>query len=300
MDFSYDETQRVIAQVTGDVLDNAGDDPWKALGEAGMLTLAVPEWLGGEGLGLAETAIVLTEIGRRAVQVPALSTLAMGVLPVARFGGPEAQSSLLTSVELTAAFGKMSYRDGRVFGVGQSPYAATAQRVLVQIGGEIAVLDPVGDGVSLTALANASGMPESLVACAGAVPVEVFEGDLMRDALAGICAVADGLLQGALALTTSHVGSRMQFGKPLATFQAVAQQIADVYIASRTMHLAALSASVNEADLEVAAHWLAREGPPAMRTCHHLHGGLGLDVTYPLHRYSSMLRDLVRYVHRAI
>lgn len=288
MDFSYDETQRVIAQVTADVLANAGDDPWKALGEAGMLSLAVPRWLGGEGLGLPEVAVVLTEIGRRAVDVPALSTLAMGVLPVAAFAPGSLQAELLDNRLLTSVFGKMSYRDGTISGMGHGPCAATASRLLVQIGGQIAVVEPPRD-------AAAGGV----VRLEGAVPVAVFDGDLRRFAIAGVCAMGDGLLRGALELTAAHVAQRKQFGRPLATFQAVALQIADVYIASRTMHLAALAACLNEDDVAVAAAWLAREGPPAMRTCHHLHGGLGLDVSYPLHRYSAMLRELVGHVHRA-
>jgi len=121
--------------------------------------------------------------------------------------------------------------------------------------------------------------------------------------LAGACSLADGALAAALALTTEHVASRQQFGRPLATFQAVAQHIADVSIASRTMHLAALSGcwrldSGREAgpDLDVAAYWLADQAPAALRTCHHLHGGTGMDVRYPLHRYSALVRDLVRLV----
>ena len=46
----------------------------------------------------------------------------------------------------------------------------------------------------------------------------------------------------------------------------------------------------------MAAYWLAEEVPAALRTCHHLHGGLGLDISYPLHRYSSWARDLARSV----
>ncbi|WP_117213949.1 acyl-CoA dehydrogenase family protein [Allorhizocola rhizosphaerae] len=291
MDFSYDETQRVIAQVTSDVLANAGDDPWKALGEAGMLSLAVPQWLGGEGLGLPEVAVVLTEIGRRATDVPALSMLAMGVLPVATFAPKDVQAELLDNRELTGVLGKMSYRDGGISGVSQSPCAATAYRLLVQVGPRIAVVDPGGDGAVVS--------PDGVVRLDGAVPVAVFDGDLRRFAIAGVCAMGDGLLRGALELTAAHVAQRKQFGRPLAAFQAVAQQIADVYIASRTMHLAALAACLNAEDVAVAAAWLAREGPPAMRTCHHLHGGLGLDVSYPLHRYSAMLRKLVGHVHRA-
>ena len=66
--------------------------------------------------------------------------------------------------------------------------------------------------------------------------------DLYQLATAGACALADGAVAGALALTRDHVATREQFGRPLAAFQAVSQQIADVYIASRTLHLATLSA----------------------------------------------------------
>ena len=66
--------------------------------------------------------------------------------------------------------------------------------------------------------------------------------DLYQLAIAGACALADGAVAGALALTRDHIATREQFGRPLAAFQAVSQQIAEVYIASRTMHLATLAA----------------------------------------------------------
>src|SRR5438045_5491619 len=99
--------------------------------------------------------------------------------------------------------------------------------------------------------------------------------DLYQLAVAGACALADGAVAGALALTRDHVASREQFGRPLAAFQAVSQQIADVYIASRTMHLATLSACwrLSEgldagADLELAAYWCAEQAPRSVRHCH--------------------------------
>jgi alkylation response protein AidB-like acyl-CoA dehydrogenase len=127
--------------------------------------------------------------------------------------------------------------------------------------------------------------------------------DLYQLTLAGACSLADGALAAALALTTEHVATRRQFGRPLATFQAVAQHIADVAIAGRTLHLAALNGcwrldTGREAgrDLDVAAYWLADQAPEALRTCHHLHGGTGMDVSYPLHRYSALVKDLARLV----
>jgi alkylation response protein AidB-like acyl-CoA dehydrogenase len=122
-----------------------------------------------------------------------------------------------------------------------------------------------------------------------------------RFALAGALALGDGLLAGALAATSHHIAERTQFGRPLAAFQAVAQQIADVYVAARTVHLAVTSAVWRlaagldaDTELDVAAYWFADQAPAALATCHHLHGGLGVDRDYPLHRYSSAVKDLAR------
>src|SRR5205085_3297785 len=138
---------------------------------------------------------------------------------------------------------------------------------------------------------SSSGEPEYAVQLDQA-PVEGMLGgadcvpDLYQLAIAGACALADGAVAGALALTRDHVASREQFGRPLAAFQAVSQQIADVYIASRTLHLATTSACWRLAehrdpadDIEVAGYWCAEQAPPSVRTCHHLHGGTGMDVS---------------------
>jgi 3-oxo-4-pregnene-20-carboxyl-CoA dehydrogenase alpha subunit len=173
------------------------------------------------------------------------------------------------------------------------------------------LLDPATAGVSLAETPNSSGSPEfALHLDAVPVPGDALLGDdtsgrtvaAVTDlALAGAVAAGDGALGGALELTTTHLRTRHQFDKPLAAFQAVAQQIADVYITARTVHLAAVSAAWRlgsgldaRADLDLAAYWLAHEAVPAVQTCHHLHGGLGVDRTYPLHRFSSALKDLTR------
>jgi alkylation response protein AidB-like acyl-CoA dehydrogenase len=172
----------------------------------------------------------------------------------------------------------------------------------------VALVDPHAAGVTLTRTPSSSGEPEYTLRLDHA-PIEGMLGgaDCVRDlyqlAVAGACALADGAVAGALALTRDHVATREQFGRPLAAFQAVSQQIADVYIASRTLHLATVAACWRldagldaAADLGVAGYWCAEQAPRAVRICHHLHGGLGMDATYPLHRFSSLVADLVRYL----
>lgn len=124
---------------------------------------------------------------------------------------------------------------------------------------------------------------------------------LRRHAVAGLCLLGHGLLLGASELTAAYVTERRQFGRALAEFQAVAMQVADVYVATRTVGLAAEAAAWRvaedlpaEDDLAVAAHWFAVEAPAALHVCHHVHGGVGVDITYPLHRASSWVKDVAR------
>ncbi len=280
------DTSRAVADLTRGVLakETDADAAWKALGQAGLL---------GDGLGVPEMAAVLGEVGRAASAVPALSTLAFGVLPISRCG---TNADLLTGEHVfTAALrGDVSGVDmlsGKAVGVLE---AARAHRILVPAGEFVYLVDPAD--ATLTATRSASGAPEYTVEFANTPATHLGPAsELHRLAVAGACAYGDGLLAGALALTAEHVRTREQFGKPLATFQAVAQQIADVYIASRTLHLVAEAAcSLDESDLAVAAYWLTEELVPAMHICHHLHGGLGVDAGYGMHRYYSAAKDLVR------
>jgi 3-oxo-4-pregnene-20-carboxyl-CoA dehydrogenase alpha subunit len=352
MDFTLDETQQAVALLAAEVLGQArppgppadGFDAalWKEMGRAGLLSLALPAWLGGDGLGVLDVAVALTEVGRRAASVPALATLVLGVLPVVRWGDRNLQQALLAGVAagdtvLTAAVREPSgvmpawpattatlrRTSGTVSGVKIGvPYAAAADWILVpaslEAGGTgVVVVKASAEGVSWQRTHSSSGEPEYTLRLDQAPVADLLGSakgqgevagaraaeDLYQLAVAGACCLADGALAGALALTTAHVAAREQFGRPLATFQAVAQHIADVYITSRTLHLAALSAcwrmhTGRDAgnDLDVAGYWLAGRAPEALRTCHHLHGGIGMDVTYPLHRYSSLVKDLVRSV----
>jgi alkylation response protein AidB-like acyl-CoA dehydrogenase len=332
---------------------------WQELGRAGLLGLPVPAWLGGGGLGVLDTAVLLTELGRRPAAVPALATLAMGILPVTRWGDRDLQRTLLTGtaegdVVLTAAVREpsepmppvpatvASLRDGSgtVSGVKVGvPYAAAARWILVPAalgsgaarpgatigtgnaagtgitagangagGTAVVVIDPSAGGTRLTRTPSSAGGPEYTLRLDRAPIAAVLGGDdavadLYQLVLAGACCLADGAVAAALGLTTEHVAARHQFGRPLATFQAVAQHIADTSIMSRTLHLATLSGCWRldtgrpaGEDLDVAAYWLADQAPAALMACHHLHGGTGMDATYPLHRYSALIKDLVRLV----
>jgi alkylation response protein AidB-like acyl-CoA dehydrogenase len=342
MDFLLDQTQREIADLTAQILDRAEEqtvaEGWRAIVDGGLLGLALPEQCGGDGLGLAGAAVVLTEVGRRATSAPVLATLALGALPLARSGTREQQDMFLPRVikeglVLTAALhepseplpaqpGTIARPQGDRFTVTGTkvgiPYANRADRVLVPVtvpdaGTGLLIIDPLAPGVSVTATPSAGHEPHHRLAFDDvSVPVADLVGgrcdgaavrDLYQVAVVAAALTADGLLAGALALTAQHVADRRQFGRPLATLQAVAQQIADVYVTSRTLHLAAWSACWRlaedrdpGADPAVAAYWVGEQLRPAIGSCHHLHGGIGLDRSYPLHRFSAAAAELAQFV----
>jgi len=338
VDFALDEAQRAIAELTAGALGHRGasswKDTWSALASAGLASLVLPERLGGDGLGVVEAAIVLTEVGRCAAEVPALATLMLGVLPVVRWGTADQQEQLLSGVGsgevlLTAAVREPSggwpavpttvaVRDGADAGTVSGtkvgvPYAAEAAWILVPAsvdsgGRAVVVVEPADAGVTITPTPTSAGGPEYTVqldraAVAGVLGADAAVADLYQLAAAGAAAMADGAVAGALALTTAYVATREQFGRPLAAFQAVAQQIADIYITSRTLRLAALAAVWQlsrcpgpAGDSDVAAYWLAAQAPAALRACHHLHGGVGMDSSYQLAAFSSLVSDLTRAV----
>jgi alkylation response protein AidB-like acyl-CoA dehydrogenase len=119
-------------------------------------------------------------------------------------------------------------------------------------------------------------------------------GWLVARATVGLCAAQVGVIERALEMTAEHARNRVQFGRPIGSFQAVAQRLADAYIdveaARLTMWQAAWLLDCGreaDADLAVATakFWAAEAGHRVAHTAVHVHGGMGIDVSYPVHRY---------------
>jgi alkylation response protein AidB-like acyl-CoA dehydrogenase len=122
---------------------------------------------------------------------------------------------------------------------------------------------------------------------------------IRQRALAGVCATAAGVCAEALRLTAAHVSEREQFGHKIATFQAVAQRAADAYVDTRAIALTArqaawrLAAGLPAAEaLAIAKWWAADGGQRVAHAAQHLHGGIGVDTSYPLHRYFRWAKQL--------
>ena len=321
-----------IRSVLGDVIERGPEElpaSWAACAESGLLALTAPEALGGEGLGLPELAVLVHDAAARDRDLPFLETLVCGLLPIVRCGGEDDRASLVPRIiagQLMIAPAlhepgqplplspSVTIADGRITGSKSrvrrfEDFAGTDTLLLVTASGPdgpvAALVAPDADGVTCLPTFSSSGLPEAAYAFVDAPVAAVLEapsGDMvLAHFTAGLLARGSGLLAGARDLTASYVKEREQFGRRLAEFQGVAMQAADVYVVARMVELAAdevvrrvAAMEPVDTDVAVAAYWFSERGLRALQTCHHLHGGVGVDETYPLHRYFARAKDTAR------
>jgi alkylation response protein AidB-like acyl-CoA dehydrogenase len=195
------------------------------------------------------------------------------------------------------------------------PAAQLAHRILIPAatadgGVGIFLLDPRAKGVTLTALSTTSGQPEARLDLAG---VRIDGADLLGEpgtgramlrwlverAQAALAAMALGCCEEALRLTAEYVKTRKQFDQPIAMFQAVAHRAANAYIDTEGVRLTVWQAASRLAAGEVAGpevalakFWAAEAGHRIVHAAQHLHGGIGVDRDYPLHRYFLYARHI--------
>ncbi|HEY8042295.1 MAG TPA: acyl-CoA dehydrogenase family protein [Polyangiaceae bacterium] len=188
------------------------------------------------------------------------------------------------------------------------PVAALAERVLVAaVTGKgtlgVFLLDPRGAGVTLARQIATTGEAQYRLVLDGArvAPADVL-GDpsrgaavlewLVPRATVALCAMELGVAARALRMTASYTTTRHQFERPIATFQAVSQRAADAYIDVESIRVATweaawrLSEGLPAAEAVSTAKLFAAEaGHRVVYAAQHLHGGMGFDLEYPLHRY---------------
>ena len=324
MDFTVSEAQSELAGLARKILAER-DEPWADLAAAGVLAAGLPAALDGAGLGLLEQCSVLVEVGRSVSEVPYLASIVLGAGAVASFGTPDQQRRWAIpagqgSVVLTAAlaeedgddFGRPSCRavrspDGSwvLSGVKTTvDHAPRADLFLVPCaspdGVRVFLVAPTDAGVSVAAQQLTSVEPAGRLVLDGVVlgddrllgPGAAVADWLVARATVGRCAMQAGVVERALELTAEHAKTRVQFGRPIGAFQAVAQRLADAYIDVEAVRLTMWQAAwlLSEglpADVEVATakFWAADGGHRVAHTAVHVHGGLGIDVSYPVYRY---------------
>ena len=323
MDFGFSEEQAELAGLTRKILAER-DAPWGDLAAAGVLAAGLPPALGGAGLGLLEQCSVLIELGRSASSVPYLASVVLGAGALAAFGTAAQQARWAVpagqgSVVLTAALAGEDGDDPRM----PSARAERAGGQWVLTGVKTAVDAAPEADLFLVPCASPDGVLVFLVAPSDAgVRVEpqqltdfgpagrvllsrvVLSGDrvlggvgvadwLVARATVGLCALQSGVIERALELTAEYAKSRVAFGRPIGSFQAVTQRLADAFVDTEAVRLTmwqaawllASGAAGSDVAVATAKFWAAEAGHRVAHTAVHVHGGMGIDVTYPVHRY---------------
>ena len=115
---------------------------------------------------------------------------------------------------------------------------------------------------------------------------------LVQRSTAALALVQAGAAAASVALMAEYTKTREQFGKPIATFQAVGQRAADAYVDAEAIRLTAWQAAWRldeglpaDKEIAVAKFWAADGGQRVVHAAVHLHGGVGVDREYPLHRF---------------
>ncbi|MCV7418995.1 acyl-CoA/acyl-ACP dehydrogenase [Mycobacterium yunnanensis] len=292
---------------------------WSKLADADVLSTTAPESLGGGGFGALEETAVLVALGRQLAAVPYLESVVLGAGALARFGSESLQREWATPAVggekiLTVALdGDMGEGPVQAQSVGTG-FRLTGSRALVgfgpvadaflvpadtESGTKVFLVSASDPGVSVTSLnTTGHGSVGHLDLRATGLDADRIVGDddvvawLTTRATLGRSAFQLGVVERALELTAQYAREREQFDRPIGSFQAVGQRLADGYIDIKGLRLTVTQAAwrLSEdlpADLEVgtAAFWAAEAGHRVAHTAVHVHGGVGIDVDHPVHRY---------------
>ncbi len=304
-----------------DKLDERFDrELWAKLIDSDILSTTAPESVGGGGFGALEQSAVLVALGRQLAAVPYLESTILGAGAIAEFGSAELQSEWATpavagsKIVVPALDGEMGQGPVQATGSNESGYTLTGSRTQVAYG-------PVADAFLVPAETD-SGVKVFLVAAADAgVTVTSLDttghGSVAHLDLQGVTVAADrvvggaevlewlqlhnvlgrtafqlGVVERALELTALYAREREQFDRPIGSFQAVSSRLADGYIDVKALRLTLTQASWRvaeglpaEVDVNTAAFWAAEAGHRVAHTAVHVHGGVGIDMDHPVHRY---------------
>jgi alkylation response protein AidB-like acyl-CoA dehydrogenase len=298
---------------------------WKLCIETGLQALAIPEEHGGSGLGMTELMLVLQAQGKALAQVPlwrhqlAAATLAhfdavgnAGWIAMAATGEALLSLSLdgLSSalgIELQANACADGWSiTGRVaaLSLGDQAHAAL---VAVQAEGQprLLLLDLSAPEIQRVSAVLTHGEAvadlhiQGLTVNAGALlPAEAVDWLELRS-VAALAALQLGVSEEQIRRTVAYLSERQQFERVIGSFQAVQMTMADNHIAVEALRTALwqlayrIDAGLQAPSEALATAWLACEaGHRIGHTAQHVHGGIGVDLTYPIHRFLYWSRGL--------
>ena len=293
------------------------NDLWGKLIEADILSAAAPESMGGGGFGVLEQVAVLEALGRQLAAVPYLDSVVLGAGALAKFGSEALQQEWATpavagekiiAVALDGEMGEGPVR-AQASGSGfkltgsrtQIGFGPVADAFLVPAetdsGTKVFLIGKDDAGVTVTSLETTGLGSIGHLELQGVETDRVVGGEevvgwLTTHGALGRSAYQLGVLDRALELTASYAREREQFDRPIGSFQAVSSRLADDYINVKALRLTVTQAAWRlsedlpaDIDVNTAAFWAADAGHRVAHTAVHVHGGVGIDLDHPVHRY---------------
>jgi 3-oxochol-4-en-24-oyl-CoA dehydrogenase len=275
---------------------------WADVAGLGWLGLHIPEEYGGSGFGLPELVVVVEELGRAVAPGPFVPTVIASAV-IAATASSDVKARLLpgladgSSVGTVALSGAVEIRDGVAHGTaGVVLSGGLADVVLVLVGADVAIVDPSAGGVTVEIPANLDPTRRSARMTLEGAPVELIPGagrvlvDLARVLLA---AEATGIARECTAQASDYAKVRQQFGRPIATFQAVKHHCANMAVAAELATAAvwdaARAADAGGDQLTYTAALAATLAVPAADLDAQLniqvHGGIGFTWEHDAHLY---------------
>ena len=287
--------------------ETSGDAPeiWSAFADTGFPWISIDEDLGGSGGSLLDALEVLRLVGYHAAPIPAAETGILGGWLFSSSGHeiPEGPITVLpdggANVTGSVSGNEITLRGTCI----RVPWARIAERiaVLLEIDNQsiVASVDP--KDCTIQPMTNMAGEPRDTVcfdevkaAVAPTVPGVNLESFRFRGALSRVALMA-GAIEKMSQLTVSYTNDRVQFGRPVARFQAVQQHLVwgaqEAALARMAAETAAREANRGSAFFEIAAAKLIanQAAAKATKACHQAHGAMGMTQEYPLHHYSRRL-----------
>ncbi|MDH3705826.1 MAG: acyl-CoA/acyl-ACP dehydrogenase, partial [Acidimicrobiia bacterium] len=298
-------------------------DAYAELARTGLVGIALTEAVGGGGQDLVAWSQVLRAQGASVAPMPLLPTM-LGSLAIDQLGSDEQRRRLLPGVVdgsrvLAVADQEPNDEDVRAPGARVADGALTGTKIVVEFGAVadqlvVSALDDSGQPRLWLVEADARGISRTRSTSTrleplfqldfDATPAEPLGGDgavdwLVDRHLLALCSTQVGVSETALKMTAEYTSQREQFGRPVATFQAVTQRLADQYINVNGIRLTTAAAiwrlanGVDAADAILVAKWWASErAQDVVHATQHCHGGMGVSVDYPLFRYTLWSKHL--------
>ena len=332
MNFDLPEEHNEVAELTTRILEDhvnienlreieaAGDwfdrALWEKFVSSGIIGVTLSEDVGGSGLDILALVCILRSQGQYVAPIPLLPNL-VSAMTIDKFGSKELRESLLPEVIddsklLTFASQEFlndkfmephtEFKDGVITGKKLVvEYANHSDSALVTVttdeGPAVCIVDLKDPSIAMSSSDSTRGEPLWEISFTE-TPAEKLAGIesvlwLFQVSLVGLCATQLGVTETALKMTASYTSEREQFGRPLATFQAVTQRLADQFINVGGIRLTTFSAAWRlSADLDaledtlIAKWWASERATEIAHASQHCHGGMGVSKDYPLHRYT--------------